>query len=384
MGSLVERAEASVASLRAARDTIEAGRRLPPAITEELAAKGFYRMLVPRAYGGEETHPRTFAEVLETLARGDSAAGWTMMTGSTTGLLAAYLPREGAEEIFADSSGTYAGVFAPMGKAQVVDGGYRVTGRWPFTSGVENARWRLGGALVFDEGSKTPRMRTGADGREVPEIRSFFFPAADTQVLDTWDTGGLRGTGSHDMAVEDVFVPTQRSANVFEGPVVDAPLYALPLFGLLAAGIGAVGLGIAREAIDELRAVASRAPSRPGAKPLGASEWAQLHLARAEAALGAARRYLLGTLDDVAAKGACTDRDRVELRLAAAHAVSASAEVVDRMHTLAGGAAVYARNPIERHFRDVHTLTQHVMVAEKTMRPLGRFLAGLPTDTSQL
>lgn len=384
MSTLVERASERIASLRERRDAIEAGRRVPAALADELAAEGYYRMLVPAAYGGGQVRARVFAEALETLALGDSAAAWTMMTGSTTGVLAAYLPASGAEAIFRDPAGTYAGVFAPMATATLVEGGYRVTGRWPFASGVENASWRLGGARVVDsEGA--PKMRTTPDGREVPEVRSFFFPDDETRVHDTWDTGGLRGTGSHDLSVDDVFVPAERSASVFDGPVVDAPLYRLPLFGLLAAGIAAVGLGVARDALDHMREVAGRA--RRVGKPLGASELAQVHLARAAASLGAARRYLLGTLEDIEAhaeQGRCGDEDRVALRLAAAHAARSCAEVVDRMHTLAGGAAVYRRNPIERHFRDIHTLTQHVMVAEKTWRPLGRYLAGLPTDTSQL
>lgn len=202
---MIDSARAMVPVLRERADATEKARRLSADTAGTFADAGFFRMLVPSALGGGEVHPRTFVDVLEALGSGCGASGWIAMTGSTTGLLAAYLPDA---EPFRDPSGIYAGVFAPRGKATPVEGGYRVTGRWPFTSGVDNATLRLGGALVFE--GNAPRMLPSGE----PEIRSFFFDADQTSVIDTWDTSGLRGTGSHDMAVDDVFVPAERSACV--------------------------------------------------------------------------------------------------------------------------------------------------------------------------
>ena len=245
---MIEAATALLPTLRERAEATENARRLSPETAQAFADAGFFRMLVPSGLGGGEVHPRVFVDVLEILGSGCGASGWIAMTGSTTGLLAAYLP-DG--EPFRDPSGIYAGVFAPRGKATPVEGGYRVSGRWPFTSGVDNATIRLGGALVFE--GDAPRLLPSGE----PEIRSFFFDADQTSVIDTWHTSGLRGTGSHDMVVEDVFVPAARSACVLsDAPRHEGPLYTFPLFGLLSLGISAVGLGIARHALEVIADVA--------------------------------------------------------------------------------------------------------------------------------
>ncbi|MEM1413305.1 MAG: acyl-CoA dehydrogenase family protein [Myxococcota bacterium] len=379
------RAASYEARLRDAAPAIEAERRVPRALADALAADGYYRMLTPRSLGGLEVHPRVFVESLIALGRGDGATAWTVMTGSTTGLLAAYLPRAGARALFADDASIPAGVFAPLGRATPVPGGYRLSGRWPFTSGVENADVRLGGGLVFEEGGEGPRLLPGGQ----PELRSFFMRAGDTRVEDTWKTSGLRGTGSHDMVAEDVFVPAEHTACVFaDAPVEGGVLYRFPLFGLLSLGVAAVGLGIARAALDALGELART--KKRGRKSLAETELAQVRMADAEGELRAAEALVLTTLEDAYAVardgvgeglGAPT---RASLRLAATHAARAAARVTDAAYHLGGGASIYEHNPLQRHFRDVHTMTQHVMVNEATLKPIGRILFGLPTDLRQL
>ncbi len=385
-----ERAEAWIPRLRAAATEIEAGRRVPQALANELGADGFFRMLVPETLGGGEVHPRTFARTLMALGRGDGATGWIAMTGSTTGLLTAYLADEGAREVLGgEAHEALAGVFAPTGRAvpATVEGveGYRLSGRWSFASGCENAPWRVGGGLVFDEGATGPRM-TAAGG---PEVRSFFFRAEDSQVVDTWKTAGLRGTGSHDLVVEDVFVPASRTASlVSDAPRHSGPLYRFPVFGLLATGVASVGLGIARAALEIGEEMARTKRARGGKKVMGESELVQVEIARAAAEIGAAEAFLFASLDDAwdaaAAGDALSHALRARIRLAATHAGQAAASATDRVYHLCGGASIWDANPLSRHFRDVHVMTQHIMVSPSTLKPIGRIALGLPTDVSML
>lgn len=358
---------------------IERERRVPASLAEDLSSSGFYRMLVPSSLGGGEVHPQVFVEVLEALGRGDGATAWTVMTGSTTGLLAAYLPRAGAEALFRDAATIPAGVFAPMGRARVVPGGYRLTGRWPFTSGIDNAAIRLGGGLVIDEGGVPRTLDNGAT-----EVRSFFVRSEESSIVDTWRTSGLRGSGSHDMVVDDVFVPAEHTACVFvDEPTEAGRLYRFPLFGLLALGVSAVGLGIARAALDEVSELAAR--KKRGRKSLAESELTQIRIARSSSQLEAARALIRVTIDEAwTAPGALDGTMRARLRMAATHAAETAAKVVDVAYHLGGGASIYEKSPLQRHFRDVHTMTQHIMVNESSYKVPGRVLLGLETDVSQL
>lgn len=380
-----ERARGWVDELREMAPAIEEGRRVPQTLSDRLGADGFFRMLVPASLGGGEVHPREFASALSTLAEGDGATGWLAMTGSTTGLLTAYLPEAGARAVLeGPEHAALAGVFAPSGKATPVEGGFRLSGRWAFGSGCQNASWRVGGALVFD-GDAPRTLPSGA-----PEIRSFFFRADESSVEDTWRTSGLRGTGSHDMSVEDVFVPTERSTCILaDTPTHEGPLYRFPVFGLLATGVASVGLGIARAALDAGMEMAKSKRSRGGGKRMGESEIVQVELATAQGELGAAEAFLHATLDAAWARAegaseALPESERARLRLAATHAARSAAAVVDRVYHLCGGASIWDANPLSRHFRDVHVMTQHVMVSPSTLKPIGRIALGLPTDSSML
>jgi alkylation response protein AidB-like acyl-CoA dehydrogenase len=380
----LEAAAALVPAIRSAADRIEHDRRLPPELVRALADAGLFRLCVPRALGGLEADPATMIRIGETLAQADGAAGWSAMIGATSGVASGYLPEPAAREIYgADPRVVTGGAFAPHGTATVVDGGYRVTGRWPFASGCEHCTWLMGGSVVVDAGR--PRLLPGG----MPDSRLMLFPAADARIIDTWTVSGLRGTGSHDIAVEDLFVPAARSTSIItDRPRERGPLYAFPVFGLLALGIAAVGLGIARAAIDELVCLA-RAKTPTGSRRLLADRaTVQAQVAEAEAVLGAARALVLGTVaeawDRAQAEGTITLTDRARLRLAATHATMASVRATDLMYTAGGGSAVYASSPLQRQFRDVHVVTQHIMVAPATLELTGRILLGVDADTSML
>jgi alkylation response protein AidB-like acyl-CoA dehydrogenase len=382
-GAVLDTARALVPEIRSAADDIERERRLPRALVSQLVGIGVFRLCVPRALGGSEVHPHVLVEVLETLARADGAAGWCAMIGATTGVTSAYLPDAEARRIYADPTLVTGGVFAPKGTAEIDGDGYRVSGRWPFASGCEHCAWLLGGAVIIENGGPR-RLPNG-----MPDARMMLFPATDVRIIDTWDVAGLRGTGSHDIAVSDVHVPHARSVSLItDAPLYAAPLYAFPVFGLLAIGIAAVTLGIARAAIDELTALAQDKMPSGSRRRLAERAMVQVDVAQAEALLRAARAFLHGVIADTwdaAAAGSAIDTtQRALLRLAATHAATTAAQVVDRMYNAGGGTSVYATSRLQRQFRDVHVATQHLMVSPATYELAGRALLGLDTDTSML
>jgi alkylation response protein AidB-like acyl-CoA dehydrogenase len=362
----------------------EAGRRLAQPVVDAIARTGLFRMLVPREIGGLETDVNSMVRAIEELAAGDGAAGWCLMIGASTGVASAQLPREGAEEIYGrDPLTVTGGMLMPKGTAVRVDGGYRVSARWSFGSGIDHCGWMLGGSTV-----------QGPDGPELsehgtPHIRMFYFPKHDIRIHDTWHVSGLRGTGSHDYEVSEAFVPDRRTCPIGRAkPWAPGTLYRFPIYGLLALGIAGVALGVARDAIAELSALAGGKVPTGSRRPLAERAAAQTGIAEAEALRRSARAFLLGTVDEVWARVDSGEKmsmeDRAMLRLAATNAALSCARAVDICYNLGGGSSIYAANRLQRNFRDIHTLTQHVMVGPPTLEVVGRVMLGLPTDTSML
>jgi len=375
--------QALVPEIRVAADRVERDRRVPAELVAAIARAGIFRLCVPRTLGGLEVDPATMVRALEALAAADGATGWSAMIGATSGVASAYLPDAAAREIYADPETITGGAFAAFGKAIVVDGGYRVTGRWPFASGCEHCTWLMGGAVPIDHG--TPRLLPNG----MPDARLMLLPAREFRIIDTWTVAGLRGTGSHDIAVDDAFVPAGRSVSlVTDAPRATGALYAFPVFGLLALGICAVALGIARAAIDELVRLALAKTPTGSRRRLADRPVLQVEVAEAEAILGGARALVFDAIDAAwtmaSTAGAIDLRQRARLRLAATHATRSAARTVDLMYHAGGGTAVYATSPLQRHFRDVHVATQHVMVAPPTLELAGRLLLGLDADTTML
>jgi len=362
---------------------IERERALPAELVQELRDGGQFGMCLPRSLGGGEVEPAEMVRTLETLAQGDGASAWCAMIASTSGLLGAYLPTEQAELIFDGGRSIVGGVFAPRGRASRVEGGYLVSGRWSFVSGIGHSDWVLGGCLV-EQGDGFETIAGGG-----PDVRLMLMPRASVEVIDTWSVAGLCGTGSHDISVEAQLVPPDRAVSLFsDRPRVDGALYAFPIFGLLALGICAVALGIARGAIEDLVELASGKRPAPGARSLAERATIQAEVARAEAKLRAARALVLeeahAAFEAARAGGQLSDGDRLGLRLAATHATRTAAEVAGAMYQAGGGSSIYDSSPLQRRFRDANVATQHMMVAPATFELAGRLLLGLPTDTSQL
>ncbi|HEX5225085.1 MAG TPA: acyl-CoA dehydrogenase family protein [Solirubrobacteraceae bacterium] len=362
---------------------IERERSLPPALVRELLEAGMMSLCLPRTLGGVEAEPREFVLALQELARGDGATGWCAMIASTSGLLGAYLPEDEARAIYGGGATISAGVFAPRGRAERCEDGYRVSGRWPFVSGIGHSEWLMGGCIVHADGA--PELHSG--GR--PDVRLMLMPAASVEVIDTWSVSGLRGTGSHDMAVEDELVPEARGVSLLsEPPRAAGALYAFPLFGLLALGIASVALGIARGAIEDLVELAAGKTPLGSARSLAQRGTVQAEVARSEAALRAACALMLDEVarawEQALAGDAISTERRMGLRLAATHATRSAADVARAMYELGGGSSIYEQSPLQRRFRDAHVATQHMMVAPSTWELTGRLLLGVETDATQL
>lgn len=376
-------ARALSGEIRAAAAEVEQRGRLSPELVGALVRAGVFQLCVPAAYGGLEAELGQTLEVLEEIARADGATGWCAMIGATSALVSAYLEEPAARAVYGDPAVITGGVAAPRGRARAVEGGYRVTGRWPFASGCQHSQWLMGGCVVFD--GEAPRMREGGG----PVTRLLLFPASSVTIHDTWRVSGLRGTGSHDIEVNDLFVPEAYGISLTHGrPRLSGPLYAIPLFGALALGVAAVTLGIARGALDELARVATAKTPFGTTRPLAARPTLQVQLAEAEGALRAARALLFeeaAAASEVARAGdALGVPRRAGLRLAATHATQSAARVVDVAYHAAGATSLYEASPLQRSFRDVHAATQHAMVSPAIYELCGRVQLGLEIDASTL
>jgi alkylation response protein AidB-like acyl-CoA dehydrogenase len=271
------------------------------------------------------------------------------------------------------------GVWAPRGKARPVDGGFLVSGRWAFCSGISHADVMFAGCVVEADSSS-------AGERQMPSVVAL--RTDDMKILDTWHTLGLRGTGSHDAVADGVLVPSEQVFSLFDGPVLDRPLYRFPVFGFFALSIAAAALGNARAAIDDLVALAGGKVGLGSSRTLAERAPTQAAVATAEASLRAARAFYYEAVES-AWQAAHSDEPvpvalRSELRLAATQAVRASAEVVRSMYDLGGGTAIYDDSPLQRRFRDAHTATAHFQVNEASRELPGRILLGQPADPSML
>jgi alkylation response protein AidB-like acyl-CoA dehydrogenase len=379
---MLDSARALSEAFYARADEIEQARRIPPDVSGQLAEAGIYRLGIPASVGGAEAPPALSSKVFEILARGDASCAWVAFIGATSGTALASIPQAAAAEIFSRPDMLITGVFAPTGRAEIVDGGFRVSGRWQWGSGSQNADWVLAGCMLTENGE--PLL----DDNGRPRNHMMILPAAEIEFIDTWHVSGLCGTGSLDYQVEDVFVPQERAVGYLPVDAERTPLYAFPNFTFLALGIGAVCMGIARAAIDELVDLAVQKKRRGASKTIAHKSSVQAKLAEAEAGLRSARLLYYDALEkawaSAQADGEVTIEQRRDLRMATTHAVVTSARIVDEMYNMGGGASVYRASRLQRYFRDVHVATQHIMVGPATMETVGSLLFGLDTDTSML
>jgi alkylation response protein AidB-like acyl-CoA dehydrogenase len=329
-------------------------------------------MAIPKSMGGPEADPLTQLEVVETLSIADGSVGWVAMIGSDGGFYAAHLSEDVASEIYADRNVVTASTLVPRGQARVVDGGYRITGKWAFGSASLHAEWFVGGCLVVDDDGP---VKTD-EGH--PIVRMAFFRRQDCLVHDNWRTTGLAGSGSNDWEVDNISVPAGHTFSIFEPPRFDGPLYAYPWF--IVANAPGVSLGIARASINTLVELAANKVVMPG-KRLQDDLLVQTAIGRAEAELGAARSYIYDATASLYATVSAGDEpslaQRAAYRLAGINAFRASKSVVTRMYESGGGAALYSKSLLDRQYRDITTITQHAFANERVYSEGGRALMGL-------
>jgi alkylation response protein AidB-like acyl-CoA dehydrogenase len=374
---LLAAVQALAPRLRAASEAIEAGRSLTEPLVQAMADAGLYRMYLPRSLGGGEIDPLTYFDVIEALTQVESVAGWSVLisTGAMT-ITARGLPDEPLRAMFTSPRRTImAGSGPPKGRAHPVPGGYRLTGSWTQGSNVRLAGWVLAGCHLYDG----DRPRLGPDG--APLYLRCVLPASDVDIFDTWYTTGMRGTGSHDWAVDDKFVPEERVHRGLDPSTRPQPLYQF--VGWTHVAHAALGLGIARVAIDEFIALAGGKSATWHATEgrLATRTTIQAKVAQAEALVGSGRAYVREATrdlwDTVCRREAPSPAQRAVYRLAVAQAYANAVQAVDLMYNAAGATAIYARSRLDRCLRDVHTAAAHVWVAPDTYELAGRLLLGL-------
>ena len=374
---LVEAARAFRPRILAQRERIEADRRLPDGLVHELAHEGFFRVFLPAAYGGLDLTVMAAMQVFEELARADASVAWCVWNGNTYWTTARW-PKEVVHTVLADPDTILANSTRPSGRAEVVEGGYRVSGRWSLVSGCQFSTWFILMCVVHEGGK--PRLTPSGN----PELRFMLCPVNHCEIVDTWTVSGLRGTGSHDVVVQDRLVPSPYASYYTDPLVLTDPRYKVPVSARIHPGLGAIALGIARSAIEALIELAGGKRNERTNQALIEDRGVQTRLSQAEALVCSARLFLFDAVErvwrDVVAGREAPVEARAHGRLATWHAVTSACEAVDLVYLAGGATSLYATCPIERAFRDVHAITQHIGVHPRYLETTGRVLFGLEPD----
>ena len=378
----VARARALAPLLAAEADEIERSRRLTPKVVAALMEGGFYRLLLPKSLGGGEAAPAVFLGVLEEIAKGDASTAWCLGQCGVCAMVAAYLEPETAREIFSTAPGVLAWG-ATAGEARAVPGGYRATWRWSFASGCRQANWMGAHVQILEPDGK---KRLKPDGK--PAVRTIIFPVSSATFYDVWDVVGLKGTGTDDYSVEDLFVPERFSALRDDAGErrENGPLYKITTSMMYGLGFAAIALGVARATLDAAIETARGKTSRDLKTGMRHNNVVQATIGRGEAKLRAARAYLFTTLAEIwselAAGKPLTLDHRLALRLAATWTIHQSAEAVDAAYHMAGATAIFHANAFERRFRDIHAIAQQIQARDIHYESVGQMLLGLDPDAT--
>jgi alkylation response protein AidB-like acyl-CoA dehydrogenase len=358
-----------------AADQIDAERQMPGDLANDMADAGFFRLLLPRALGGAELAHPDFLRILETFAGVDASVAWCLNQNNVFSTSSPRMPVDTAHLIW-DEPRAVVTNGPPTGSclATPVAGGYRLKGHWNLSSGSDHATWIAAlspVASVEQNGSVASR----------PGPRILLMPKDQVRFVDGWHTAGLRGTGSFSFEVDDRFVPEERTYTQDGPPWVDGPLYLVPRTLLFATGFATVALGVARKSLDiAIEVGGSRMPYRSGTL-LRDQQTTQRAIGEAHALHSSARAFLRDSharlWESACAKGTLTTEERIQLRVAATHAIRTSAQVVDAAYTLCGAGGISQTNPIQRRFQDIHVITQHVQGHYVHYETAGQFLLGL-------
>jgi alkylation response protein AidB-like acyl-CoA dehydrogenase len=376
MNALAAARAAGPIIMQSRRET-ERARRLPEPLVEHLRDTGLCRMALAAEVHGLQAHPAEMLQVWETLARYEASASWIVWNNALPCCFSRFLAPAARAEIFGDPRSLYACSTRPSGRAAVDGAGYRITGRWSLVSGCELAEWILLTCVVEDRGEPL-KTESGA-----PQVRLVYVRRSELEIIDTWDAGGLRGTGSHDVVVQDRHVPRSHTVSPGEPSTLDGPLGRIPIICTMVAGYGAVALGIGQAAVDTLVGLTrTKVQIEPGPS-LNDRPTVLAAIAREEARLEAARRYVHGRVSelwDAAAARAATLEEIAAVWGAALHAMDAGHHALDTMYAAGGTSSLYADCPLERAHRDMHALLRHVAGQPMWLEDAGRVRLGMRTN----
>ena len=368
--ALLEAARSIAPQIRAAADEIEAARQMPAQIVDLLKSIGAFRLLQPKWLGGHEADPVTQILFIAEIAKADASAGWVVMIGCDSGFVSRDVAPELARKMFADRDAASCGGAFPPGTTRRVEGGYLVTGRWPYMSGVTHASWVQFSCRQLDD--------AGAPLEPARLVR-FVVPQNEVTVLDTWRTTGMRGTGSHDVEAADLFVPDERvlpartpGRRVQEDPL-SHPAWLLPKH------LG-VPLGLIQAAHDEVLEIARERVAVRGA--LKDDALTQSTLGETAARIGACRAYAVSAADaawrECCETGDISAANRAQLRLAITWVHRESVQIMEQLYSIAGSSALYSeRSTLDRRLRDMHAMNQHVVLGASNYAVAGQVLLGL-------
>ncbi len=375
---ILARAQAPAPRLRERSEEIEQTRHLPADVVEMLRDTGVFRMCFGRDFGGPELTSMQQTEVVETLAHGDASAGWCAAIGSMTGAISNFLDPATAKEVFPDPDAITAGLIFPTGRAERVPGGFRLTGRWPFGSGIHHSDWVTSGAFIYQDG----KPWASPDGSNAHASRQFLVPRDQVELIDNWDTTGLRGSGSCDYTITDVFVPEEHTYTFYNvkgrpGPLAQPDSFMRNLCG--------VPLGVARAALDHARETVQGRMDR-----MTNTSWAdafrvQVAIAECEADFTATRSGVYASAQrqwEVLAAGGTPDdltpNERAAYSLSWVHAFRTSRSIVNRLYDLLQTWSINRTSPMDRWMRDTATMRQHVAASDLLLESAGAYLLGRP------
>jgi 3-hydroxy-9,10-secoandrosta-1,3,5(10)-triene-9,17-dione monooxygenase len=386
--ALLARARALVPVLRERAERTEDLRGLPPETEADLHEAGLFRILQPRRVGGAELDYVALVDFAAELARGDASVGWNLANLASHHWMLAMFGEEAQDIVWNESPDTLiaSSFIFHAGRAAKTEGGYRLSGRWPFSSGVEPSLWNMLAAVVTSE-----------DEADASEYRIFLVHRRDYRVIDTWDSAGLRGTGSHDVEIGDIFVPEEMTLPVSDltggatpgSSVNPGPLYRLPVFALFPFVLSGVGLGNAQGCLEDYEASARVRASTYNRAKLADLQSTQIKVAAAAARIAAARRIMRGICIEAmadAARGRVPDLlEKTAYRRDGAFSVNLCTEAVSLIFGASGAGGLYRRGTLQRQFRDAYAVNAHIAFNfDAAGSGYGRVALGLPSENPTL
>ena len=345
---------------------INADRKIPDQLINEMAQKGFFRLLIPKTYNGEEIDYLDYLSLVQEISKADGSMGWCFNQNNILSTNAAIMPKTLAEEIWSDQRAILCNGPTQYANAIPTEGGYRLTGRWNFSSGSQHATWVIAISTI--------------ENRDPTKKINMMIPQKDVNFFDVWQVNGLKGTGSFSFEVNDFFVPEKYTFPEFNETEEKGGLYVIPKNLLFASGFASVALGVARGALD--KAIEISKTKVPQEQQLLQEQSAtQREIGHAEALWGSSNAFVLQKAEHVwneaRNNGKLEIEDRIELRLASTHAIRQSAEVVNMAYTICGASSIFEGNPIQRKFQDAHAITQQIQGRLSHYETAGQFFLGI-------